>query len=256
MFSFADGVSPDPAKTSTRVGALVKALGGRRVALVGEQTDTSATALDQVAASVRAAGGLSVVYRTNGVPHGSTDLDTVVQRIARSRADAVYSDLLFTPSAALAARLARAGVRPKVAVFPTGYDPGALAVDGIDGAVIGIPFVPFEADPPPFGDYAHWLDGANGHVGLMSAVGWLAADAFIAGLTAAGPACPTRVAFIDDLRLTKRYTAGGFVAPVDFAAVFGKAAQCTYYVRVEDRRFVPLFGAKPLCGKPLTVRPS
>ena len=42
------------------------------------------------------------------------------------------------------------------------------------------------------------------------AVGWIAANTMIEGIKAAGVSCPTRKAFINNLRLVKGYTADGF----------------------------------------------
>ena len=64
-------------------------------------------------------------------------------------------------------------------------------------------------------------------------------------------ACPTRKAFIANLRLEHAYTANGAFDPVDLEAGFGKEFACAYYVKVVNKKFVPQFGGKQQCGKPI-----
>jgi hypothetical protein len=78
-------------------------------------------------------------------------------------------------------------------------------------------------------------------------IGWLSADAFIRGLREAGASCPTRHAFIAQLRKVKDYTADGLLPPTDFGALFGKMPLCFFYVQVHDSHFEPV-GSKPYCG--------
>jgi hypothetical protein len=152
----------------------------------------------------------------------------------------------------LNAQVKQAGLNPKVVVFPGGYDPRVLSLPGIEGATFGLEFKPFELNTPGFQDFKKWMN--NKGMGQVTAVGWLAAELFVTGLKAAGAECPTRVAFIDNLRLTKDYTANGFLSPVNFAGIFGKQFQCVYYVKVENKQFVPQFGGNEFCGKPFTFK--
>ena len=80
-------------------------------------------------------------------------------------------------------------------------------------------------------------------------------NTFIEGIKAAGVSCPTRKAFINNLRLEKGYTGNGFFddpeTTIDFAKVFGKPFTCVYYVHVENKQFVPQFDGKPFCAKQL-----
>ena len=79
----------------------------------------------------------------------------------------------------------------------------------------------------------------------------------IKGIKAAGVTCPTRKAFINNLRLVKGYTGDGFFddpeTKIDFAKVYNKPFLCVYYVHVENKQFVPQFSGKPFCAKqPIT----
>ena len=85
--------------------------------------------------------------------------------------------------------------------------------------------------------------------GQIPYIGWLAADAFVEGVKAAGVSCPTREAFITNLRLEKDYDANGAFTPVDFTKIFGRPFYCTFYVQVENGAFVPQFDGEPFCTK-------
>jgi ABC-type branched-subunit amino acid transport system substrate-binding protein len=253
MFSFADDISANPTRDySTRNADLIKQLGASKVALLGGQNQSSVTFIKQLAGVLKATPGMSIAYQTTDIPVGSTEFTAEVQRIKQSGADAMYTGMDFLQNAALNAQLRQAGVNLKVVIFPGGYDPRVLALPGIENAIFGIEFVPFELNTPGFQDFKQWMN--NKGMGQVTAVGWLSADAFVEGLKAAGASCPTRVGFIDNLRLVKGYNANGFIAPVNFADIFGKQFQCVYYVRVENKQFVPLFGGKPFCGKPFTFK--
>ena len=61
--------------------------------------------------------------------------------------------------------------------------------------------------------------------------------------------CPTRKAFINNLRLVKGYTADGWFPPLNFADVYNRPFFCAYYLQVVNKQFVPQFGGKQFCGK-------
>ena len=71
----------------------------------------------------------------------------------------------------------------------------------------------------------------------------------IEGIKAAGVSCPTRKAFINNLRLVKGYTADGWFPPLNFADVYNRPFFCAYYIQVVNKQFVPQFGGKQFCGK-------
>lgn len=253
LFSFAQSISPNPTRDySTRNADLVKAMGGSKVALLGGQNQSSVTFMKQIAGVLKVTPGMSVAYQTTDIPIASTEFTAEVQRIKQSGADSIVTGMDFLQNTALNAQVKQAGLNPKVVVFPGGYDPRVLSLPGIEGATFGLEFKPFELNTPGFQDFKKWMN--NKGMGQVTAVGWLAAELFVTGLKAAGAECPTRVAFIDNLRLTKDYTANGFLSPVNFAGIFGKQFQCVYYVKVENKQFVPQFGGNEFCGKPFTFK--
>jgi branched-chain amino acid transport system substrate-binding protein len=197
---------------------------------------------------------MKVVYKTVDLTPADRDFTAVAQKIKESGADAVYSGMDFLQNAALNQALTQAGVTPKVVVFPGGYSKAALGIPGLDGVYFSIEFKPFEDNPPAFLEYQKWMTQEVPDTQLFSQVpyvGWLSAEAFIEGIKAAGVDCPTRKAFIKNLRKEKGYTGNGAFEPVDFAKTFGKPILCVFYVRVQGGAFVPQFGGKPICPRAL-----
>jgi hypothetical protein len=157
----------------------------------------------------------------------------------------------FLQNTALSDQLAKDGVHPKVVLFPGGYDSRVLKLPGIEGAIFGLEFYPFELKKPAFVAFDAALPAAAPR-NQISFIGWLSGEITVQGIKDAGVACPTRKAFIANLRLEHAYTGGGAFDPVDLQAEFGKEFRCTYYVRVENAKFVPLFDGKQQCGNPIT----
>jgi hypothetical protein len=137
----------------------------------------------------------------------------------------------------------------KGTVYPGGYDSRVTTLPGIEGTYFGLEVKPFEANPPSFVAYKAAMQ-KNGKYfnGEIPYIGWLSADTFIEGIKAAGVTCPTRKAFINNLRLEKGWTANGAFAPIDFSEIFGRPFYCTYYVQVQNGAFVPVFGGQPVCA--------
>jgi branched-chain amino acid transport system substrate-binding protein len=83
--------------------------------------------------------------------------------------------------------------------------------------------------------------------------GWIAMDAIIAGLKAAG-SNPTKASFITAMRKITNYTAGGLLASPTNFSVFGNGdpsadgAKCWYAAKVTGSTFAPVNNGKPVCG--------
>ena len=60
----------------------------------------------------------------------------------------------------------------------------------------------------------------------VSYIGWLSGEITLQGIKDAGVACPTRRAFIANLRLEHAYTGGGAFDPVDLEKGFGNEFVC------------------------------
>jgi len=128
-----------------------------------------------------------------------------------------------------------------------------------EGVYFGIEFKPYEVTPswPGLDDFKKYMASTapNQALSQFTGVGWISGETMIRGLEAAGMECPTRKAFINNLRLVEDYTGDGFFddpeTKIAFAEVFGKPFLCVYYVHVENKQFVPQFDGKPFCAKQL-----
>ena len=249
MFSWRNSQPPEPAETFvTRQADLLKKLGNKKIAIVGTNVQASATFVDQISESVKKTKPLQVVYTTTDVTPADREFTGIAQAIKDSGADALYTGMDLTQNAALNAALRQAGSNVETVVLPGGYDDRVLGLDGMDGVLFGIEFKPFELDPPAFAEYKAAMEAADKHVfGQVPYYGWLSADAFVRGVQAAGVKCPTRAAFIKNLRKVRGYDANGAFQPVDFKDIFGRPFYCVYYVKVVNGAFEPQFNGEPFC---------
>jgi branched-chain amino acid transport system substrate-binding protein len=231
----------------------VKALGAKKIAVIGNSTGNAATFAKQNSDSVKKTKGLELVYETTDIPTGTTEFGSVVDQIKQSGADTVYTTMAITDGIALVNQLKQAGVVPKIIVFPGGYAPAVLNLPAFDNAYFSLEFAPLETTPEPHGitEYKKWMaqEFPNAALGQTTMVGWISGETMIEGLKAAGLSCPTRKAFINNLRLVKGYTADGFFPPLNFADVYNRPFFCAYYIQVVNKQFVPQFGGKQFCGK-------
>ncbi len=251
MFGWRNSTTPDPANVYvTRTADVLKKFGASKVALVSTDVANSATFIDQIDNIIKKTkNGLKVVYKTTDVPQTQKDFTAEAQKIKESGADSVYTGMDTLQNTGLSAALKQAGVAPKVIIFPGGYDTRVTGLPGIEGATFGIEFKPFELNSPSFTEYKAAMDkDGKFATGQIPYIGWLAADAFVEGIKAAGVSCPTREAFINNLRLEKSYDANGAFTPVDFSKIYGRPFYCVYYVKVENAKFVPQFEGKPFCA--------
>lgn len=256
FFGWRNSTPPDLEKTyTTRNVDLLKELGVKKLALVSTNVGNSATFINQIEDAVnnkKVKSGMKVVYKTTDVPPEQRDFTAEVQAIKDSGADGLYTGMDTLQNAGLSEALQQAGVELKAIVFPGGYDSRTIALPGFENAIFGLEVVPFELNPPAFQEYEKWmtqLDPEQHYKGQVPYYGWLSADAFIEGLKAAGLRCPTREAFINNLRLVDDYDANGAFMPVDFSEIFGRPFYCIYYVKVENGAFVPQFNGEPFCAK-------
>ncbi|GIU86682.1 MAG: hypothetical protein KatS3mg009_1197 [Acidimicrobiia bacterium] len=253
MFTFRQGTADEPeAEYTSRNSDLLAELGATKVALVGGQNQSSALFIERVRKSIEKLGDLEVVYENVAVPLDQRDFTAEAQAIRESGADAVVTGMDLLQNAALSDALSKAGASMRVVLFPGGYDPRVTGLPGMEGAMFGLEFIPFELDPPAFTEFDEWAP-AEVVRGQVPYIGWLSAEMFIRGLKEAGVGCPTREAFITNLRLVDDYDGGGAFEPVDLSEGFGDEFRCAYYVKVEGGEFVPQFDGEPFCGEPIEL---
>lgn len=251
MFGYHTSTSPNPkGEAVTRAAQFIKDHGGKRVAVVAGGAAASVNVADQMGETVPALG-LTLGYKTTEVARGDIDFAVHVQAMVDAKVDSLYTGMATTQNAALYKAATEAGLHFKVAIFPTGYDDRFAAAFGADleGTYFAIDWRPYELPVPAHERFKKNLAAVapDEFPSQLAMVGWLSADAFIRGLVEAGASCPTREAFIANLRLVKDYDADGLLPPTDFGEVFGKMPLCFYYLQLHDSHFVPV-GDEPFCG--------
>ncbi len=254
MFTFRQANDADPENYTTRDALVLQKFGASKIALIGGQNESSTRFINQIAASLAAVPGLSMVYKTTDVGPAQDDFTTIVQDIKSSGADGFYTGMDFLQNTKLSQQLDEAGVTGlKARIFPGGYDPRVLSLPGIEGASFGLEFFPFESNPAPYADFDKYLkkDVTRNQI---SYIGWLNGETFVEGLKQAGVGCPTRENFINNLRLVHDWTAHGAFDAVDLTASFGHGFQCSYFVLVQGGKFVPQFDGQQVCGQPIRIK--
>ena len=232
MFSWRNTQPPDPAKQFTSRNAdVMKALGAKKVAVIGANIASSAIFIEQIAQAVKSTKGLKLAYKTTDVTPEQQDFTGVAAQIKSSGADGVYTGLAGLQADALSRAIKQAGIKLKAIVFPGGYDDRVVGLPGYEGAYMGTEFKPLEVGSPGLTQYENDMKAAGkAPERFFSFQGYFGADTFIQGLKAAGVGCPTQKAFINNLRLVKGYDDGGAFVPVDFSEIFGRIFYCVYYV--------------------------
>jgi ABC-type branched-subunit amino acid transport system substrate-binding protein len=246
---------------TSRNSDVIKALGGTKLAIVGSNAANSVVFTEQVKSAANKTKGLKTVYINHDIPVGTTEFGSIADQIKDSGADSLYTALDNPGNTGLMQALKQANVKLKPVIFPGGYSPLVLNLPAYDDVYFGIEFKPFELAATKswkgYDDFKKWMgtEAPSSPLSQITAVGWISANTFIEGVKAAGVECPTRKAFINNLRLVKGYTANGFFddpeTTIDFAKVYGKPFVCVYYVHVENQQFVPQFDGKPFCAKRL-----
>ncbi|MBL7492408.1 ABC transporter substrate-binding protein [Frankia sp. AgB1.9] len=263
-FGFTFGSTQSASSSVTTFGLYAHRFNATRAAIVYNDTlSQSATALVQLFRESLQSQGIAVadpiVYNPTVTNPGK-----VVTQIRASRADSLISILSADDFLPIYTAARQSGLTFKVALATSGYDAQLLSSQGASMAGMSIltPHIPFSVDSTALRDYkaamseyAPELDQPTNEVALGA---YITTDEFLRGLALAG-ACPTRAAFITNLRALKSYDAGGLI-PVTDLSRFGEPNLCYSFVRVNDAgtafEVVPSVGApdpNEWCGTRLGV---
>ena len=258
MFASDNGsVDPKyPANSGTAV--FMRQHGGTVLGAYGYGISPSSTrAADGTAEAFTHSGGKVGVLDTS-IPFGGVAFTTAALAAKKAGVNAVTADLDNNSNFALATSLQQAGVKPKVVVFPTGYEPGVIksTVWGtIQDDYFVTEFRPFslpdagtEQMAAALGKYQHFTKSQFPTFGQYES--WLGATLMIEGIDRAGKN-PTHASVIAALRGIKNYTGGGILPyHIDYATIFGHdlPKECAWYMEAKPKGFVPT-SPQPLCGK-------
>jgi branched-chain amino acid transport system substrate-binding protein len=260
MFA-ADAGSVDPTyPVNTAIGSFMKAHGGTVVCSYGYSISPSSSrsALGTVRSFVHA-GGREGVLDTS-IPFGGVEFTTAALVAKQKGCNAFYAGLDDNSNVALASALRTAGVKPKVVVFPTGFESsliGTPAWNAVQGGYFDTVFRPFQL--PNAGTrqmqaalrkYEHF--SASQFPSFSEYESWLGADLMIKGLQLAGKN-PTRPGIIHALRSIKSYNGNGLLpGTFNYSTNFGhdSAKACGWYMMAKKSGFVPS-SSQPWCGTDL-----
>ena len=191
------------------------------------------------------------------VPFGSVDFTSASLVAKQSNVNAIFAAMDGDSNVALATALKQAGIKPKVVVFPTGYEPDLInspAWSNVQGDYFVSEVRP--ASLPNAGTrqltaalqkYEHRPASQFYDYGIAEA--WLGADLMLKGIQLAG-SDPTLAKVIHALRNVTSYNGNGLLAQnIDYQTVFGHdpAKSCLWYLQAQKKGFVPV-SQQPWCG--------
>jgi len=233
----------------------LKEAGVTKAAFIAHSTPGAVNSIKSIAASVGASGtGI-----TNGItildePQGSHDATSTALRMKKEGVNGAYESMFVDGGISIAQALKAQGVNLKANYLVGLSDPAVIksAAGPLEG-MIGSTYGTTPAGVPGKAGVRTFVNGMKA-AGLnpytaIAPVGYAATDLMITGLKLAGK-CPTRQAFIDNLRKVKNYTANGMIpSPTSFApgvTPMGSPSKCTWFIVVKNG--VPVPDPKVTCG--------
>jgi branched-chain amino acid transport system substrate-binding protein len=258
MFA-SDAGSVDPKyPVNTGIGSFMKAHGGTVVCSYGYGiSPSSSRSAIGTADSFQRAGGKVGVLDTS-IPFGSVAMTTPALVAKQKGCNAFYAGLDDNSNFALATALKQAGVKPKVVVFPTGYESSLVnspAWGAVQGGYFDSEFRPFQLPNAGTRQMQAALEKYQHFTGSQFPTfsqyeSWLGADLMIKGLQMAGKN-PTHAGVIHALRSLKSYNGNGLLPQtINYSTIFGHDLPklCTWAMIAEKNGFVPA-STSPNCGK-------
>jgi ABC-type branched-subunit amino acid transport system substrate-binding protein len=249
---------PDYTTVYSLAGDYLTSQGASKVAGIAYVSPSSQAGLTNGFKSIEAAG-LKKGYYNDSVPFGSTDVGPLVLGIIDSGADALYLTINPDTAFAVVAGLKQANYPLKAIVAPTGYGADLLqsapAVQAGQGVSFSTAITPIETKTPATKRLQKALidhsDNKSGIPGFYESQGWLTSDLFLHGLEEAG--CDASQAdYIKKMQQDKDWDANGLYPKPIPQTTTKYDEQCSYYVKLQGEGFVPVEGAQPLCGKPVS----
>ena len=239
---------------------LMKKAGAENVGTVsyGSSASSTAAAKNLQKYAVPAAG-LNAAYTNTTVEFGTTDVGPLVLGMKNAGVDAAYLPLVLSSNLAIIQNAAQNNLQFKLAVLATGYGQALLdqpVAQSIGPEVVfGQVWAPVELKTAATKKFQTDLTKYTSYRGVPDFgvyTGYLTADLMIKGLQAAGKDL-TREGFITATKGLGTWDSAGLSCqPVDVSAQgFGVAPKtlCSWYVQLEDGKFVLYPNKNPIKGK-------
>ena len=258
MFA-SDGTATSAAvPVNDAIGKFMKSKGATTVGSYGYSI--SPTSLHSAIGTAKSAQvvGMKVGVLDTSIPFGGVDFTTEALTAKSKKVDAIYGSMDNNSNFALSAALKQAGVKLKVATFPTGYEPDIIntpAWQAVQGIYFATGFRPTVIPNAGTVQLASALQKYQGRSlkdfpTFNIYESWLGADLMIKGIQLAGKN-PTSANIITALRKVKSYNGNGLLpVSINYATGFGKAAPiaCLWYMQAQKNGFVAA-STQPLCRK-------
>jgi ABC-type branched-subunit amino acid transport system substrate-binding protein len=257
----------DYTKVYSTFGQFFKQLGATNIASLGYSiSPSSSESAKGIAQSVEAAG-LKSGYLNANFPFGGTDVGPVALAMKSAGVDGFDGSIELNTFLALNTALRQEGVNLKVPMTATGY--GGDLLQGGPGASVnaqGVYFLssyePIELHTAATERLANALKtyaGISGDPTSNEYWGYVAVDAFVTGLKAAG-SNPTQASFINTMLGITHYDAAGLYGShsIGFAMnqrgqAFG-ADNCIWIAKYQGSTFHLVSGMEPVCGSVISGR--
>jgi branched-chain amino acid transport system substrate-binding protein len=257
----------DYTKVYSTFGRFFKLEGATNIASLGYSiSPSSSESAKGIAMSVEAAG-LKSGYLNANFPFGGTDVGPVALAMKSAGVDGFDGSIELNTFLALNTALRQEGVNLKVPMTATGY--GGDLLQGGPGASVnaqGVYFLssyePIEMHTAATERLANALKtyaGVSGDPTSNEYWGYVAVDAFITGLKAAG-SNPTQASLINAMLGIRNYNAAGLYGThsIGFAMnqrgqAFG-ADNCVWIAKYSGTSFQLVDGVEPICGSVIPGR--
>jgi branched-chain amino acid transport system substrate-binding protein len=242
---------------NTAIGSFMKSKGGTVVCSYGYSISPSSTrSAIGTADSFVHAGGKEGQLNT-AIPFGSVAMTTPALQAKQAGCNAYYAGMDDNSNFALATALKQEGIKPKVLVFPTGYESdvvGSPSWSSLQGDYFTSEFRPFAL--PDAGTrqmqaalekYEHFT--SSEFPAFNQYEGWLGVGLMIEGIQKAG-ANPTHASVNQALRSITNWNGNGLLPEtINYSTDFGKdlPKSCGWYMIAEKNGFVPA-SSQTYCG--------
>jgi branched-chain amino acid transport system substrate-binding protein len=253
--------APDYTKVTAGTGLFFKTVGATNVGVVGYQIIPSSADVAKATPISDQAAGIKTGYVNAQFPLGSTNVGPIVIALKNAGVDAVSALIQQNSGFAIINGLRQEGVTVKAPVLWAGYgsdllDAGPATLSQAQNVYFAISYEPVEMHTPAtekFQDalkkYANFTESP----GLNEYLGYVAVDAFVDGLKAAG-ANPTQAQFINAMLGITNYDGAGLFGSHTLSFAMSArggtsgADGCIWYTLFQGSTFHLVPNADPVCG--------
>ncbi len=259
MFGYGGDINPAQSIYSyTQFGQFFKQLGVTNAAFLAyANIPASDVGSDAVAASFKAAG-IKIGYTNKNVPFGNAPMNTYAIAMKRAGVNFAICSCVQANSVAMLVAAKQAGIHLVASLSAAGADSSIFtdptATAAAQGTYWPTYIVPIDLNDPATNTFVANLtkydsDYHGGYPPEGTTVAYLGAALMVKGLEMAGSGA-TSASVISKLLTLTNWTANGLLptaADYNHFGTFGPKS-CTYFEKVEGKKFVTVNNGKPVCG--------